>query len=206
MQLSLLDISDRPRASGAHGPTIDPGLRGLRRYELGRGAWVDHLPRWVVGQQQLFDALAAGLDWRSSQRPMYERIVDVPRLLARVPDGAGHPVVGLLSSTLTAHYRRPLRGLSAAWYRDGRDSVAPHGDRVAHREDALVCTVSLGQPRLFQLRPVGGGPGLDLHLGWGDLVVMGGTTQQTWLHGIPKASSAGPRIALMLREAPETGD
>ena len=196
MQLSLLDPCSTP-------PAIDPTLRGLRRVELGQGAWLDHLPRWVIGQQQLFDALAAGLDWKRSERTMYERVVDVPRLLASVPPGGGHPVVGLIARTLSARYGRPLHGLSAAWYRDGRDSVAPHGDRVRHRDDALVCTVSLGQPRPFQLRPVGGGRGLDLRLGWGDLVVMGGTAQQTWLHGIPKVASAGPRICLMLRESPE---
>jgi len=36
-------------------------------------------------------------------------------------------------------------------------------------------------------------------LGRGDLVVMGGTCQRTWRHGIPKVANAGPRIALMFR-------
>lgn len=197
IQQCLLDLADPPSAS----PAVDPTLRGLRRVELGAGAWIDHLPRWVQGQQQLFDALAAGLPWLEAERTMYERVVAVPRLLAGIPDGGGHPLVGLISRVLSRRYGRPLTRLSAAWYRDGRDSVAMHGDKVAHRQDAMVCTVSLGQPRPFLLRPVGGGPGHTLQLGWGDLVVMGGTCQQTWLHGVPKVASAGARIVIMLREA-----
>ena len=197
IQQCLLDLAGPPSAS----PGVDPAMPGLRRLDLGGGAWVDHLPRWLTGHQQVFDALAAGLDWQSGERLMYERMVAVPRLLAAVPDGGGHPVVGLIARLLSRRYGRPLSRLSAAWYRDGQDSVAMHGDRVAHRADALVCTISLGQPRPFLMRPVGGGPGPTLHLGWGDLVVMGGTCQQTWLHGVPKVASAGPRISLMLREA-----
>jgi len=46
---------------------------------------------------------------------------------------------------------------------------------------------------------VGGGASIPFHLGGGDLLVMGGTCQRTWRHGIPKVAQAGPRIALMFR-------
>ena len=65
--------------------------------------------------------------------------------------------------------------------------------------EALVATVSLGAPRRFMLRPTEGGASITIPLGRGDLVVMGGTCQRTWRHGIPKVASAGPRIALMFR-------
>lgn len=196
LQQCLFDAARTPSTE----PQVDPLFRGLRRLELGAGAWVDHLPRWLLGHQQVYDTLAAGLCWKAGQREMYERVVDIPRLLAPIPDGGGHPVLGLISALLCRRYDRPLTRLTAAWYRDGRDSVAPHGDKVLHRDDALVATVSLGQPRPFTLRPVGGGTGPTLQLGWGDLVVMGGTCQSTWLHGIPKQPSAGPRISVMFRE------
>jgi len=97
--------------------------------------------------------------------------------------------------------------VSMAMYRDGRDSVAWHGDRIARKMNtALVATVSLGEPRKFLLRPYGGGGSIALTLGWGDLLVMGGTCQRTWQHSVPKTSHAGPRIALMFRPIWELPD
>ncbi|HEY4395744.1 MAG TPA: alpha-ketoglutarate-dependent dioxygenase AlkB, partial [Polyangia bacterium] len=65
--------------------------------------------------------------------------------------------------------------------------------------EAIVATVSLGEPRRFLLRPREGGRGRAFMLGWGDLSVMGGACQRTWRHAIPKAANAGPRIAVMYR-------
>ena len=79
-------------------------------------------------------------------------------------------------------------------------SVAFHGDYVAREMDrALVATVSVGAPRRFLMRPTGGGKSIALTLGWGDLLVMGGTCQRTWQHAIPKVKHALPRIAIMFR-------
>jgi alkylated DNA repair dioxygenase AlkB len=90
--------------------------------------------------------------------------------------------------------------VSAGWYRDGNDSVAFHGDRIAReRAEAVVATVSLGGARRFLIRPKSGGESRSFSLGHGDLVVMGGSCQRTWEHGIPKSKSAEPRIALMFR-------
>ena len=201
MQLSLLDVAT-PAV-----PAFDADFSTLRRNDVGGGAWVDYCPRWLTGHQQLFDVLSAGLDWKAGRRQMYDRVVDVPRLVAVVPEGCGHPVLWRLSAALSTRYERRLHHLSAAWYRHGLDSVAPHGDRVRDRHDTLVVTVSLGQPRRFTMRPAvrrsdahrAGLSGLDLHLGWGDLVVMGGACQATHLHGIPKAPGAGPRMSVMFR-------
>jgi alkylated DNA repair dioxygenase AlkB len=61
--------------------------------------------------------------------------------------------------------------------------------------------VSVGASRRFLMRPVAGGPSLSFSLGRGDLLVMGGSCQRTWLHGIPKSRTVGaqPRIAVMFR-------
>jgi alkylated DNA repair dioxygenase AlkB len=186
-------------------PGIDPGFRGLRRRGLGRGAWVDHLPGWVEGHQTLFAVLWETTRWRLERRPMYDRIVDVPRLVASLPeDGPGHPVVARMAEALTARYGRDLHQISLAGYRDGRDSVAFHGDRLGRaRADAIVAIVSLGTPRRFLLRPAGGGRSHAFQLGWGDLLVMGGTCQQTFEHGVPKVAHAEPRMSVQFRSAPE---
>ena len=87
-------------------------------------------------------------------------------------------------------------------YRDGRDSVAWHGDRIGRgsSEDTMVAIVSFGSPRPLLLRPVGGGESLRFPLGHGDLVVMGGSCQRTWEHCIPKtAKPVGPRVSVQFR-------
>jgi len=186
-------------ATGA--PGFDPEFRALRRTELSYGAWIDHVPSWVSGHDALFDELERGLEWRRETMQMYDKTVDVPRLLAKVPhDGAGQPLIDQMREAIGQHYGEPFVYTTAALYRDGNDSVAFHGDTTARNMlEALVATVSLGSPRRFMMKPVEGGSSIGFALGRGDLVVMGGTCQRTWRHGIPKVANAGPRIALMFR-------
>ncbi len=196
-----LPLIDQPGLFGRGEPSFNPAFPGIRRIALSRGAWVDHLPAWVDGHQAVFETLWSTTRWRSERRWMYERVVDVPRLFATLPEaGPGHPLLPEIGAALSAHYGRPLSEISVAGYRDGRDSVAFHGDRMGRqRADTVVAIVSLGEPRRFLLRPVGGGPSRAFDLGWGDLLVMGGSCQRTWQHGVPKVAAAGPRISVQFR-------
>lgn len=173
---------------------------------LDAGAWVDHIPGWLEGHAALLDVLWTAMRWRSERRQMYERVVDVPRLMATLPeDGPGHPVVQEMAHVLSDHYGRPLFDISLAAYRDGRDSVAFHGDRLgSRRADAIVALVSLGFARRFLLRRAGGGASRAFNLGSGDLLVMGGTCQLTWEHAVPKVAHAGLRISVQFRSGTET--
>lgn len=182
---------------------FDASFADVRRHELAHGAWVEHVPGWLRNHDGLFDELRAGLSWRNESRMMYDRVVDTPRLLARVPKtGAGQPIIEQLRLALSARYGEEFVRTTAALYRDGRDSVAFHGDTTARdMETALVATVSLGEPRRFLMKPTDGGSSIAFPAGRGDLIVMGGTAQRTWRHGIPKVAHAGPRIALMFRPA-----
>lgn len=192
-----------PSLFGGGLPQVDRGLTRLRRTSLGDGAWLDHQPGWLSGHDAVFDAVRDHADWQHERRRMYEREVDVPRLTASLPlDAPGHPVLVQAASVLSQAYGTRFDRLHAALYRDGRDSVAWHGDRVLDRpEGTLVCIVSLGEPRRFLIKPAAGGRALTFHLGWGDLFVMGGTVQRTWRHGVPKVASAGPRMSLMFRRS-----
>ncbi|MFG2312447.1 alpha-ketoglutarate-dependent dioxygenase AlkB [Streptomyces sp. NPDC048566] len=185
-------------------------LDGTRRTELGSGAWIDLLPGWLGGADELFARLAAEVPWRAERRPMYDQVVDVPRLLSF--HGAGeplpHPVLTEARDALSAHYAaelgEPFTTAGLCYYRDGRDSVAWHGDRIGRgsREDTMVAILSVGAPRDLLLRPRGGGPALRRPLGHGDLIVMGGSCQRTWEHAIPKSARAtGPRISVQFRPA-----
>jgi alkylated DNA repair dioxygenase AlkB len=191
---------------GGGAPSIDPGFRRMRRLQLDPTAWVDHCPGWVQGHQQLCDILAEETRWQHQRVEMYERTVDVPRLVAALPeDGPGHPLLAEMMRALDARYGVAFTRIGLALYRDGNDSVAWHGDRVARElPEAIVATVSLGEPRRFLLRPAEGGPARAFALGWGDLIVMGGSCQRTWRHSIPKVARAQPRITVMFRpEWPE---
>jgi alkylated DNA repair dioxygenase AlkB len=184
-------------------PKLDPGLAGVRRILLGAGAWIEHLPGWLEGHEALFDLLRATTRWQLQRRRMYERIVDVPRLVATIPDdGPGHPVLAEASTALSRRYGLRLDQISLAYYRDGRDSVAWHGDRLGRLvDDTVVAILSVGAPRRFLLRPAAGGASRAFDLGWGDLLVMGGSCQRTWQHAVPKAARAEPRMSIQFRPA-----
>jgi alkylated DNA repair dioxygenase AlkB len=203
VQTSLFDLPDPDAALGL-GP-----LGGLvTRQVLGRGAWVDVLPGWLSGADALFDDLLEHVPWQAERRQMYERVVDVPRLLCFYDesDPLPHPALVTAREALNAHYRTELGERFATaglcLYRNGRDSVAWHGDTIGRgrMEDTMVAIVSLGSPRHLMLRPRGGGATIKQQLGHGDLIVMGGSCQRTWEHAIPKTSrSVGPRISVQFR-------
>jgi alkylated DNA repair dioxygenase AlkB len=183
-------------------------LAGLERTVLTRGAWVDHLPGWLVGADRVFADLVHAVPWRAERRQMYDRVVDVPRLLCfyDADDALPHAVLAEARDRLSAHYAEelgePFTTAGLCLYRDGRDSVAWHGDRIgrSRTEDTMVAIVSLGEPRRLLLRPNGGGESLGFALGQGDLLVMGGSCQRTWEHAVPKtARTVGPRISVQLR-------
>src|SRR4026209_267124 len=185
-------------------PRCDAQLGGLQRTDLGAGAWIDHRPEWIEGHEALLAWFWPAMRWQAHRRRMYDRVVDVPRLVASWPDdGPGHPLIPDLARALSQHYRRPLPRLPFAAYPAGRGTVAFHGDRLGPaREDAIVAIVALGARRRFLLRPVGVGRSRAFDFGGGDLLVMGGTCQQTWEHAVPKVAHADPRISTQLRSAP----
>ncbi|MEV3988597.1 alpha-ketoglutarate-dependent dioxygenase AlkB [Streptomyces sp. NPDC049837] len=199
VQGSLFDQTDDIRL----GP-----LSGLRRTVLGDGAWIDLLPGWLHGAGALFETLAESVPWRAERRTMYDHEVAVPRLLAYYGEGAPlpHPVLDEARAALSAHYAaelgEPFTTAGLCYYRDGRDSVAWHGDRIGRgsREDTMVAILSVGEPRDLALRPRRGGPSRRVPLGHGDLIVMGGSCQRTWEHAVPKtAKGVGPRISVQFR-------
>lgn len=180
----------------------------VERRALSDGAWVDLRRGFITAADELFDLLATGVPWREERMHMYEKDVRVPRLLAgyRQGDDLPHPVLEEARAALSAHYAEelgePFVSFGLCLYRDGNDSVAWHGDRIAResQRDTMVAIVSLGATRPFGLRPRSGGAGVRLQIGHGDLLVMGGSCQRTWLHGIPKvANCLGARISIQFR-------
>lgn len=186
---------------GSGDPTVCPGVP-IERIRLDERSWIDVARGWLTGGDTLLTALAESVPWRRGRRWMYERYVDDPRLSRwyGVEEPPPHPALAAARAALVDRYRRPLSGPGLNYYRDGRDSVAPHRDReLCHLDDTLVAILTLGATRPFQVRPRAGGPSLDLAPGSGDLLVMGGRCQVDYEHGVPKVRRAGPRISVSWR-------
>jgi alkylated DNA repair dioxygenase AlkB len=185
-------------------PAVDGSFESLRRIELDDESWVDYAPAWLSGSDRLFEEILADRDWGQRSRRMYDKRVLEPRLTAPWSTDSGEalrpPILEEIRLLLSDRYGREFDSVGFNLYRDGRDSVAWHGDRIKKEiEDPIVALVSVGEPRKFLLRPKGGGRSRAYMLGRGDLFVTGGRTQRTWEHSVPKVAQAGPRISLAYR-------
>ena len=201
LQASLFDDASFGVELGELGPTV-------QRRTLTAGAWVDVRPGWMTGSDDLFTTLAETVPWNAERRQMYDRVVDVPRLVRfyREDEPLPDPLLVSARDALSRHYRPELGEEFATsglcFYRDGADSVAWHGDDTgrSRTEDTMVAILSLGASRPLLLRPRGGGHSIRYSLGHGDLLVMGGSCQRTWEHCVPKsARPLGPRISVQFR-------
>lgn len=157
-----------------------------------------------------FHALREGVAWQTEQRPMYDRTVDVPRLLASVDlSHANAPLA--LHQALAAIQREVPASFSHVGlnlYRDGGDSVAMHGDRVhALAPGAPIAILSLGAPRdMLIRRKARGGLAQRVSLESGSLLVMSHASQFTHEHGIPKTlRPVGARISCAFRLRSQAG-
>ena len=156
-----------------------------------------------------FAELRDAVDWRSERRPMYDRVVDVPRLLAGYRlDGAERlpQVLFEIADRVRRTLGTPFNHVGLNRYRDGNDSVAPHNDKlysiVAPHPIALL---SLGATRRMDIRakqPPRNAIRIELEAG--SLLVMSHASQHHWDHGVPKSKApVGERINLAFRVRPE---
>jgi alkylated DNA repair dioxygenase AlkB len=198
-QPSLLDAGPEP--------DVDETFTGAARTWLDKRSWIERVPGWISDSDALFEHLLATADWGQRTRKMWENEVLEPRLTSWWGAASGKPleppILERMRQALSARYGVEFDSMGLNLYRDGRDSVAWHGDRIAREiAEPLVAIVSVGEPRRFLLRPKVRGTGLPTHrllLGRGELLVTGGATQRAWEHSVPKVASAGPRMSLTFR-------
>ncbi len=179
---------------------------------------IRYWPRFVdpLLAAQWFDSLRDVVDWHSGSRPMYDRVVDIPRLTAGFPLDGSKP----LPAALEGAARAVAEGLGVAFthvgmnlYRDGRDSVAPHNDKLNSLVPGHpIALLSLGATRRMDIREkqVGEAPtgrrSWRLELEAGSVLVMSHASQTQYDHDIPKSAAAvGPRISLAFRVRPAGG-
>jgi alkylated DNA repair dioxygenase AlkB len=184
----------------------------VRRVELAGGAWVDLVEQFVRAPEDEFTAVHESAAWEQTEVLRYDRYVPERRLAAGLRADA-LPLLRQTGLHLQATYRVPFAGVAAILYRDGSDFQGFHSDReMRWLDDTRIAIVVLGERRPFALRPrrplaavvervpAGQDPeDVVLTPGHGDLLVMGGTCQLTWLHGVPAADTDRPRISLTWR-------
>jgi alkylated DNA repair dioxygenase AlkB len=176
---------------------VDDAEGGIRYWPAFAGA--DEAAAW-------FRALCDGCAWHHQRRPMYDRVVDVPRLQAWYPIEAmpgDLPLAAMLErvrETVPGAYNSV--GLNL--YRDGQDSVAMHNDKLHTLVPAQpLALVSMGAPRRMNIRAKAGGRAIGIELEPGSLLVMSHASQLTHEHGIPKTSRAvPPRMSAVFRARP----
>jgi alkylated DNA repair dioxygenase AlkB len=189
-----------------------------RRIELERGGWLVLYEPWLDRQaaEAMQAALTGEIQWRQEKIRMFGRWIDQPRLTAAIADeGVVYSYSGLTLppdrwSPAIAEVRQRVEEtcgevfnyVLANLYRGGHDAMGFHADDEPELgPDPLIASVSFGAPRRFVLR-LRSDPSvrLELALGGGSLLIMGGTTQHHWHHGVPRtARPAGPRLNLTFR-------
>ena len=185
--------------------------------DLGAGAWIDHDPRWLPPREaeSLVAQLLTELDWEQRAIVVFGRPVLQPRLIAwagelpyrysgqTLEPRAWTPGVAALLAPVSARAEAPFNHVLVNRYRDGADHLGLHADAEPELgPDPVVATLSLGARRRFVVKPRrrSAGPGRDYRLESGSLLVMGGTCQRHFVHGVPREAGAhGERISLTFR-------
>ena len=185
------------------------GVRTLVDDERGQ---VTYMPDFVDAATAAgwFQELRREVSWRALRRQMYEREVDVPRLIGHFrldPPPAGVPPAILDAATrVSDRLEVPFNSVGLNLYRDGRDSVAPHNDHLYElREGFPIALLSLGATRRMAIRAkMAPRRALSIDLEAGSLLVMDYRTQVHYTHGVPKTTEpVGERISLAFRVKPE---
>jgi alkylated DNA repair dioxygenase AlkB len=173
---------------------IDTTFARAVRTSLDATSWVELVPGWLSGSEALLRQLARGVPWQEHYRTLFGQRFLEPRLTAeyRELSGVPHPPLLQAAAALSRHYRVRYDSLWLNLYRDGRDSTGWHRDHFScRRPECIVPVLTLGTTRRFLVKPRRGGTSIAFSPRSGDLIVMGGRSQQDWLHGVPKAPGTG---------------
>jgi alkylated DNA repair dioxygenase AlkB len=173
---------------------------------------IAYMPRFIDAATAAvwFAELRVGVSWREVRREMYDRQVNVPRLIGHYwldpPGSDTPPAIVAVAARVRNHLSVPFNAVGLNLYRDGRDSVAPHNDHLYElRKGFPIALVSLGATRRMTIR-ANTAPRRTTHINVepGSLFVMDYVTQLHYTHGVPKTHEpVGERISLAFRVKPD---
>ena len=187
------------------------------RIPLSAGAWLDYDAEWLSTEEadHALTGLRGELDWEQREIVLFGRRVLQPRLIAWAGDLAyRYSGQTLEPRPITPTARRLLANVSARAgvsfnhvllnrYRSGEDSMGLHSDDEPELgPDPLVAIASLGTARRLVVKPrrKQDRERQELSLGHGALLVMGGTCQRHYVHGVPRQAGVhAERISLTFR-------
>ena len=193
----------------------------VERIDLGEGAWVDVVRRWIPEADEVHEHLLATVPWQASQLFRYDHLVEENRVGSWWARDKGmalpHPALAEATRVLQHRYQVTFDGFAMLQYRSGTDGQAFHRDTdMKYLDDTIIAILSFGATRPWQLRPrsakhtdvPGKGATHDLAPASGDLLVMGGRCQADWEHSVPylgPRSTVGPRVSIQWRFARPIG-
>jgi alkylated DNA repair dioxygenase AlkB len=187
-------------ASEAADLAIDTSFATARRVSIDAHSWVEIVPGWMSGSRILLERLTTAVPWQQHDRRLFEQTFREPRLTAEYKTLAHVPHQALVDAVaaLSDHYGVAYDSLWLNLYRDGQDSTGWHRDRFScRRSECIVPVLTLGATRRFLIKPRAGGNSIAFKPGSGDLIVMGGRSQEDWVHSVPKDPKvAQPRVSI----------
>ena len=163
----------------------------------------------------LFEELKDSLAWRQDSITLFGKSHLVPRLQAWYgePEAAyqysGIPLEPLAwtsalrklkqKSEMTAGAQ--FNSVLANWYRHGQDSMGMHSDdEVQLGPTPVIASISLGETRTLIFKHKRTNQRHTIDLAHGSLLIMAGSTQNNWNHGINKTTrKISGRINLTFR-------
>lgn len=178
-------------------------------------------PDWLSAEQAEFfyQQLAVQLHWQQPAIKLFGKAVPIPRQQVWMGDAhcrykysgvmfepePWHPLVKQLTDKVNQHCQQSFNSVLLNWYSDGQQHMGWHSDDEPELGHApQIASLSLGQPRLFELKHKYSAAQLKLLLGHGSLLVMAGECQYYWQHRVAKMASAkAGRINLTFREIKE---
>ena len=173
--------------------------------DLGEDAWLDYYQEYYSAghAQEVFENLRDQLDWEHRDIVVFGKPVKQPRLIAwagdieyrysgqTLPARPTPPILAEIQKRVEETTGHTFNHVLLNYYRDGRDNMGMHADD--ERElglNPVIAALSFGVDRRFLLKrkkSTKGETPTSMVLEGGSLLVMGGTIQHTWRHGVPKA-------------------
>lgn len=181
-------------------------------------AQVTYYPQWLTSDKAAVFAtrLQTELQWSQDYIKIYGREVKIPRLQAWYGEPEAtytysqlamkplpwHPILAEIKRDLVEFLDAEFNSVLANWYRDGQDSMGMHSDDEPELgEQPVIASLTLGHARGFVFKHKATGEKHTLPLAHGSLLVMAGTTQRYWQHGINKTKKpVADRINLTFRQ------
>jgi alkylated DNA repair dioxygenase AlkB len=183
-------------ANEASSIALDTSFATAKRIAIDAHSWVEVVPGWMSGSLILLESLAIAVPFRQHDRRLFDQTFREPRLTAEYRNLRNVPERALTDAAhaLSQHYGVVYDSLWLNLYRDGQDSTGWHRDRFScRRPDCIVPVLTLGATRRFLVKPRAGGASIAFKPGSGDLIVMGGRSQEDWLHSVPKDPGTAER-------------